>query len=66
MIEAGVPAGALTMAHVATADALVTDWRGQAGASLPGGRQIVRRYGRLTVVAGTTEGVASGGSIGPG
>ena len=66
MIEAGVPAGALTMGHVATADALVVDWRGQAGVSLPGGSQIVRRYGRLTVVAGTTRGAASGGSIGPG
>ena len=53
MLDAGVPAGPLTMGHVAAADALVTDWRGQAGVSLPGGRQMVRRYGRLTVVAGT-------------
>ena len=53
MVGAGVPAGALTMAHVAAADALVTHWRGQTGVSLPGGHQMVRRYGRLTV-GGTT------------
>jgi len=54
LVAAGVPAGALSMAHVAAADALVTDWHGQAGVSLPGDRRMVRRYGRLTVGAGTT------------
>jgi len=29
--------------------ALVEDWRGQAGAELPGGRRVVRRGGRLVL-----------------
>ncbi len=65
ILGAGVPAGALTMAHLVSADALVTDWHGQRGVSLPGGHRMVRRYGRLTV-GGTRRGAASGGSIGPG
>lgn len=66
LVNAGVPAGALTMVHVSAADALVTDWHGQDGVSLPGGRRLVRRYGRLTVGAPATRGAANGGSIGPG
>ena len=46
-IEAGAPAGALTAAHVAEMDRLVTDWHGQGPVSLPGGLVAERRYDRL-------------------
>jgi tRNA(Ile)-lysidine synthase len=47
-VAAGSPAGALTAAHVAAMDALVTDWRGQGPVSLPGGLVVERRCDRLT------------------
>ena len=46
-IDAGAPAGALTAAHVAEMDRLVTDWHGQGSVSLPGGLVAERRYDRL-------------------
>jgi tRNA(Ile)-lysidine synthase len=46
-IGAGVPAGAVTAAHVAEIDALVTHWHGQQWIDLPGGIRCQRRYGRL-------------------
>jgi tRNA(Ile)-lysidine synthase len=46
-IAAGCPAGQLTARHVAALDALVTGWRGQRWADLPGGVRGLRRYGRL-------------------
>ena len=46
-IEAGAPTGALTAAHIASLEALVTGWRGQRGVDLPGGVRCERRYGRL-------------------
>jgi tRNA(Ile)-lysidine synthase len=46
-IRAGVPAGAITAAHVAEIDALVTHWHGQHWIDLPGGIRCQRRYGRL-------------------
>jgi tRNA(Ile)-lysidine synthase len=46
-IAAGAPAGSLGASHIAQLDALVTGWRGQRGADLPGGLRCVRRYGRL-------------------
>jgi tRNA(Ile)-lysidine synthase len=46
-IDAGVPAGALSAAHVAEMDRLVVDWRGQGAVSLPGGLVAERRYDRL-------------------
>jgi tRNA(Ile)-lysidine synthase len=49
-VAAGVPAGALTAAHVAEADRLVTAWRGQGPVALPGGYGLVRRCGRLHVL----------------
>ncbi len=49
---AGCPAGALSAAHVAALDALVTDWRGQRGADLPGGISARRRYGKLLLCRG--------------
>lgn len=42
-IAAGAPPGALTAAHVAGIDALVTDWHGQRWTDLPG-RLRCRRY----------------------
>jgi tRNA(Ile)-lysidine synthase len=46
-VGAGVPAGALTAAHVAEMDRLVVDWHGQGPVSLPGGLVVERRYDRL-------------------
>ena len=46
-VAAGVPAGALTAAHVAEMERLVVDWRGQGPVSLPGGLVTERRYDRL-------------------
>ncbi|MCF7552506.1 tRNA lysidine(34) synthetase TilS [Pseudonocardia sp. WMMC193] len=40
---------ALTDAHLRSADALVGEWRGQGGPRLPGGLDLVRRDGRLSV-----------------
>ena len=42
-LAAGCPAGALTAAHVARIDELVTDWHGQRGVDLPGGVRAARR-----------------------
>jgi tRNA(Ile)-lysidine synthase len=50
-IAAGAPAGALTAGHVADLDALVTNWRGQRWADLPGGLRCQRRNDRLHFVA---------------
>ncbi|MGN6472631.1 MAG: tRNA lysidine(34) synthetase TilS [Mycobacteriales bacterium] len=47
-IAAGVPAGALSAAHVADIDALVVDWRGQGAVSLPGGLEAYRSCDRLS------------------
>jgi tRNA(Ile)-lysidine synthase len=46
-IAAGVPAGRLAASHVLAIDALVTDWHGQGPIHLPGGVEVVRRYGTL-------------------
>jgi len=54
-IAAGCPPGALTAAHVAALEALVTGWRGQRGADLPGGIRGQRRYGKLTFGASQGE-----------
>jgi tRNA(Ile)-lysidine synthase len=50
-VAAGCPAGALTAAHVAGLDALVTGWRGQRWIDLPGGIRGQRRYGKLLLRA---------------
>jgi tRNA(Ile)-lysidine synthase len=47
-IEAGVPAGSLSAAHVQEIDRLVTDWHGQGGVSLPGGLVADRSCDRLS------------------
>lgn len=49
LVDAGVPAGSLSAAHVAAVGALVGDWRGQRGVDLPGGYRARRECGRLTV-----------------
>jgi tRNA(Ile)-lysidine synthase len=46
-LEAGCPPGALTAAHVARIEDLVTDWRGQRGVDLPGGVRAARRSGEV-------------------
>ena len=45
-LAAGCPAGALTAAHVARIEELVTDWHGQRWVDLPGGVRAMRRSGR--------------------
>jgi tRNA(Ile)-lysidine synthase len=51
-LRAGCPPAALASAHIASLDALVTAWRGQGPAALPGGVAGVRRCGRLHLVGG--------------
>lgn len=46
-LAAGCPAGALTAGHVASLEALVTDWHGQRWIDLPGGVRASRRAGEL-------------------
>ncbi|MER7420271.1 tRNA lysidine(34) synthetase TilS [Micromonospora peucetia] len=48
--ELGAPPAALSYRHVTTLDALVTGWRGQGPAHLPGGVRVLRRDGRLTTI----------------
>jgi tRNA(Ile)-lysidine synthase len=50
LIRAGVPD--LQGVHLAAVDALLTRWRGQGRAALPGGAGVVRASGRLTVQPG--------------
>ncbi|MFG1774916.1 tRNA lysidine(34) synthetase TilS [Micromonospora sp. NPDC049048] len=47
--ELGAPPAALSHRHVAALEALVTGWRGQGPAHLPGGLRVLRHDGRLTV-----------------
>ncbi|MDO5698175.1 MAG: tRNA lysidine(34) synthetase TilS [Dermatophilus congolensis] len=47
--DAGVPLGSLSHRHVAEADRLLTDYRGQGPISWPGGHEVARR-GRAVVV----------------
>ncbi|WP_433388347.1 tRNA lysidine(34) synthetase TilS [Micromonospora sp. KLBMP9576] len=48
--ELGAPPTALSHRHVTALDTLVTGWRGQGAAHLPGGLRVLRRDGRLTCV----------------
>ena len=61
-IAAGCPAGALTARHIDALDALVTGWRGQRWADLPGGVRGRRQYGKLLLAAATS---ATAGRPGP-
>lgn len=47
-LASGVPAHALTLAHVDRLEALVSRWRGQGAVDLPGSVAADRAYGRLT------------------
>jgi tRNA(Ile)-lysidine synthase len=51
-LAAGCPGGALSERHITSVDELVTGWRGQRWADLPGGIRCQRRYGRLLFTAG--------------
>jgi len=57
-LAAGCPAGALSQRHVASLDELVTAWRGQRWADLPGGVRCQRRYGRLLFTTAGGPGLA--------
>jgi tRNA(Ile)-lysidine synthase len=50
-LAAGCPGGALSERHITSVDELVTGWRGQRWADLPGGIRCQRRYGRLLFTA---------------
>jgi len=54
-LESGVPAGALTRAHVLMLDALVIGYHGQGPVPLPGGIRARRGYGRLTITSPNEE-----------
>ena len=49
----GAPPGSVTADHVGAVEALVTSWRGQGEASLPGGVKARRISGRLSLLAPT-------------
>ena len=65
-LAAGCPAGALTAAHVARVEELVTGWRGQRGVDLPGGIRAARRSGAVVFepavlqLPGTVNGTVNG------
>jgi tRNA(Ile)-lysidine synthase len=62
-LEAGCPAGALTAAHVARIEELVTDWHGQRGVDLPGGVRAARRSGAVLFErAATVNGIVNSSS----
>ena len=46
-LAAGCPHGALTAAHIEQVGALVTAWRGQRWADLPGGVRASRSDGKV-------------------
>ncbi|ABP56738.1 tRNA lysidine(34) synthetase TilS [Salinispora tropica] len=48
--ELGARPAALSHRHVGALEALVTGWRGQGAAHLPGGLRVLRRAGRLTAI----------------
>jgi tRNA(Ile)-lysidine synthase len=60
-LAAGCPAGALSAAHVARIEELVTGWHGQRGVDLPGGLRAARRDGHVLFEgAAPAAGVAGG------
>jgi len=50
LLRGGAPEGQVSMRHIHSVDALLTNWRGQRGVSVPGGLRVVRSYGRLYIV----------------
>jgi tRNA(Ile)-lysidine synthase len=63
-LAAGCPAGALSQRHIASLNQLVTGWRGQRWADLPGGVRCARQYGRLLFTRPGGPGVAPGARTG--
>lgn len=53
-LEAGCRANDLTAGHIASVDALITDWRGQRWIDLPQGVKAARRSGFLVLGTGVT------------
>jgi tRNA(Ile)-lysidine synthase len=53
-LEAGCRANDLSAGHIASVDALVTDWRGQRWIDLPQGIRAVRRAGSILLGSGVT------------
>lgn len=51
-VAAGCPPGALAACHIDALDALLTNWRGQRWADLPGGVRGTRHCGKLLFTAG--------------
>jgi tRNA(Ile)-lysidine synthase len=49
--RAGAPAGSLSAEHIASAEALISDWHGQKEVSLPGNVKLLRNSGRITLLA---------------
>jgi len=49
---AGVPGGSLSAVHIRAMDELVTGWKGQGAAYLPGGLAVTRRYATLLLTPG--------------
>ena len=48
---AGAPNGSVSADHLSGVEALITSWRGQGEASLPGGVKVARISGRLSLLA---------------
>ncbi len=65
-LAAGCPAGALSQRHIQRLDELVTCWRGQRWADLPGGIRCLRRYGRLLFTTAGLPGVDPSAGTAPG
>ena len=49
--RAGAPVGSLSAEHIASAEALISDWHGQKEVSLPGNVKLLRNSGRITLLA---------------
>jgi tRNA(Ile)-lysidine synthase len=55
-LDAGCPGTELFAVHVDAMDALLTEWRGQAGVDLPGGLRMRRQGGTLSIAEGPVAG----------
>lgn len=64
-LAAGCPASALSHRHIQSLDELVSCWRGQRWADLPGGVRCRRQYDRLLFTTAGVPGVASRAGTAP-
>jgi len=55
LIDAGAPAGQVSARHTDACDALVTQWRGQGPAHVPGNLRVHRRGAEVAVTPGKPE-----------